>query len=122
CGAGDPGAAPAACGSGAEPLFVLLLGAPGSGKGTQGKILAERLGLRKITTGDILRAAVREGTPLGRQAKKYMDDGKLVPASVIPRPSWPTTSSVVSCIACPAAGRSMRSRRRSSASSGDDHP
>jgi len=64
-------------------LFVLLLGAPGSGKGTQGKILAERLGLRKITTGDILRAAVREGTPLGRQAKKYMDDGKLVPDSVI---------------------------------------
>src|SRR2546427_1666481 len=65
------------------PLFVLLLGAPGSGKGTQGKILAERLGLRKITTGDILRAAVRDGTPLGRQAKKYMDDGKLVPDSVI---------------------------------------
>jgi len=64
-------------------LFVLLLGAPGSGKGTQGKILAERLGLPKITTGDILRAAVKDGTPLGREAKKYMDDGKLVPDSVI---------------------------------------
>ena len=64
-------------------MFVLLLGAPGSGKGTQGKILAERLRLPKITTGDILRAAVREKTPLGAQAKKYMDDGKLVPDAVI---------------------------------------
>jgi len=64
-------------------LFVLLLGAPGSGKGTQGKIVAERLGLPKITTGDILRAAVRAETPLGLQAKKYMDDGKLVPDAVI---------------------------------------
>src|SRR3989475_4447166 len=65
------------------PLFARLRGAPGSGKGTQGKILAERLGLPKITTGDILRAAVKDDTPLGREAKKYMDDGKLVPDSVI---------------------------------------
>ncbi len=64
-------------------MFILLLGAPGSGKGTQGKILAERLGLPKITTGDLLRAAVKEGTPLGREAKKYMDEGKLVPDTVI---------------------------------------
>jgi adenylate kinase len=64
-------------------VFILLLGAPGSGKGTQGKILAERLGLPKITTGDILRAAVKAETPLGREAKKFMDDGKLVPDSVI---------------------------------------
>jgi len=64
-------------------VFILLLGAPGSGKGTQGKILAERLGLPKITTGDILRAAVATGTPLGREAKKFMDDGKLVPDTVI---------------------------------------
>ena len=64
-------------------MFILLLGAPGSGKGTQGKILAERLGLPKITTGDILRAAVTTGTPLGREAKKFMDDGKLVPDTVI---------------------------------------
>ena len=64
-------------------MFVLLLGAPGSGKGTQGAILAQRLGLPKITTGDILRAAVKDDTPLGREAKKYMDDGKLVPDSVI---------------------------------------
>jgi adenylate kinase len=64
-------------------VFVLILGAPGSGKGTQGKILADRLRLVKITTGDILRAAVKAGTPLGLDAKKYMDAGKLVPDSVI---------------------------------------
>src|SRR5437660_11445435 len=83
CGAGGPEAGPVACGSGADPLFVLLLGAPGSGKGTQGKIVAERLGLPKITTGDILREAVKAGTPLGVQAKKYMDDDKLVPDAVM---------------------------------------
>jgi adenylate kinase len=64
-------------------VFVLLLGAPGSGKGTQGKILAERLGLPKITTGDILRAAVAARTPLGLEAKRYMDQGKLVPDAVV---------------------------------------
>ena len=64
-------------------MFIVLLGAPGSGKGTQGKILAERLGLPKITTGDLLRAAVKDGTPLGKEAKKYMDDGKLVPDAVV---------------------------------------
>jgi len=64
-------------------VFVLILGAPGSGKGTQGKILAERLALPKITTGDLLRAAMKEGTPLGLEAKKFYDDGKLVPDSII---------------------------------------
>jgi len=64
-------------------VFILLLGAPGAGKGTQGRLLAERLGLPKITTGDILRAAVQAGTPLGREAKRYMDEGKLVPDAVI---------------------------------------
>jgi adenylate kinase len=64
-------------------VFILLLGAPGAGKGTQGTILAQRLGLPKITTGDLLRAAVKAGTPLGRDAKQYMDKGQLVPDSVI---------------------------------------
>jgi adenylate kinase len=64
-------------------VFILILGAPGSGKGTQGKILAERLGLPKITTGDILRAAMKDGTPLGKQVKQYYDKGQLVPDSVI---------------------------------------
>jgi len=64
-------------------VFILILGAPGSGKGTQGKILAERLGLPKITTGDLIRAAMKDGTPLGVEAKKFYDEGKLVPDSVI---------------------------------------
>ena len=64
-------------------MFILILGAPGSGKGTQGKILAERLGLPKITTGDLIRQAMKDGTQLGLEAKKYYDDGKLVPDSII---------------------------------------
>ncbi len=64
-------------------MFILILGAPGSGKGTQGKILAERLGLPKITTGDILRTAMKNGTAVGKQAKEYYDKGQLVPDSVI---------------------------------------
>jgi len=64
-------------------VFILILGAPGSGKGTQGRILAERLGLPKITTGDLIRAAMKEGTPLGIEATKYYDQGVLVPDSVV---------------------------------------
>ena len=64
-------------------MFILILGAPGSGKGTQGKLLADRLGLPKITTGDLVRAAMQDGTPLGVEAKKFYDEGKLVPDSVI---------------------------------------
>jgi adenylate kinase len=64
-------------------VFILLLGAPGSGKGTQGKLLSERLGLPKITTGDLIRAAIKDKTPLGVEAKKFYDAGKLVPDSVI---------------------------------------
>ena len=61
---------------------VVLLGAPGAGKGTQAQILAERLGLAHVATGDLFRAAVRDGTPLGINAKGYMDRGELVPDSV----------------------------------------
>jgi adenylate kinase len=64
-------------------MNLILLGAPGAGKGTQGSLLAERLGVPKIATGDILRQAVREGTALGREAKRYMDAGELVPDQVI---------------------------------------
>jgi adenylate kinase len=64
-------------------MHLILLGAPGAGKGTQGAKLAERLGIPKIATGDILRDAVREGTELGREAKKFMDAGELVPDEVI---------------------------------------
>ena len=64
-------------------MFILILGAPGSGKGTQGKILGERLGLLKITTGDLIRQAMQDGTPLGLEFKTYYDEGKLVPDSII---------------------------------------
>jgi adenylate kinase len=64
-------------------MNVILLGAPGSGKGTQAKRLVTTYGIPQISTGDILRLAVREGTDLGKEAKKYMDAGELVPDSVI---------------------------------------
>jgi adenylate kinase len=58
---------------------LVLLGAPGAGKGTQAPILAERLGLLHLATGDMFRAAVRAGSPLGAEARAYMDRGELVP-------------------------------------------
>jgi adenylate kinase len=64
-------------------LNLILLGPPGSGKGTQGERLQEDLDLPYYATGDILRAAVREGTEVGAQAKEYMDRGDLVPDDVI---------------------------------------
>ena len=64
-------------------MDLILLGAPGAGKGTQGALLSEKLGVPKIATGDMLRDAVRAGTELGRQAKAYMDSGELVPDEVI---------------------------------------
>ena len=64
-------------------MIVVLLGPPGAGKGTQGDLIAERLGIPKIATGDVLRGAVREGTPLGLAAKAAMDKGDLVPVDVI---------------------------------------
>ena len=64
-------------------MLIVLLGPPGAGKGTQGELLAARLAIPKIATGDLFRAAVRDGTPLGIQAKQYMDRGDLVPDEVI---------------------------------------
>ncbi len=64
-------------------LNLILLGPPGSGKGTQGEGLQEDFRLPYYATGDILRAAVRDGTELGRKAKEYMDAGDLVPDEVI---------------------------------------
>src|SRR5207249_1339116 len=61
----------------------VLLGPPGSGKGTQGALLARRLNAPKVSTGDLLRSAVRDGTPLGKRAKSYMDQGLLVPDEII---------------------------------------
>lgn len=64
-------------------MNVIFLGPPGAGKGTQGALLSQRVGIPRIVTGDLLRAAVTEGTPLGAKAKFYMDDGLLVPDEVI---------------------------------------
>lgn len=64
-------------------LNLILLGPPGSGKGTQGEALQEDLRLPYYATGDILRAAIREGTEIGNEAKEYMDRGELVPDEVI---------------------------------------
>ncbi len=64
-------------------MRLILLGPPGAGKGTQAKRLIERYGIPQISTGDILRAAVRDGTDLGKKAKEYMDAGELVPDEVV---------------------------------------
>jgi adenylate kinase len=62
---------------------LILLGAPASGKGTQAAVLTEKFGVPKISTGDMLRAALKEGTPLGKEAAAFMSAGKLVPDSVV---------------------------------------
>jgi adenylate kinase len=64
-------------------MNVILLGPPGSGKGTQGELLAATLDVPRVSTGDLLREAVEQGTPLGQQARSYMDQGLLVPDDVI---------------------------------------
>ena len=64
-------------------MKLILLGAPGAGKGTQAEILCRKLGIPSISTGNILRAAIKDGTPTGVQAKKYIDAGQLVPDEVI---------------------------------------
>lgn len=63
-------------------IIVVLLGAPGAGKGTQAALLRDRLGIPHIATGDLFRAAIRAATPVGREAKRYIDAGQLVPDAV----------------------------------------
>ncbi len=60
-------------------MKIVMLGAPGAGKGTQAKRIAEKHGIPHVSTGDIFRANIKNGTDLGKEAKKYMDEGKLVP-------------------------------------------
>ena len=60
-------------------MYLILLGPPGTGKGTQAKIIADQLGLANVATGDMFRQAVQQQTTLGREAKSYMERGDLVP-------------------------------------------
>ena len=60
-------------------MKIIMLGAPGAGKGTQAKMIAEKYGIPHVSTGDIFRANIKNGTDLGKEAKKYMDQGLLVP-------------------------------------------
>ena len=64
-------------------MKLILLGAPGAGKGTQAEVLCRKLGIPSISTGNILRAAIKDGTPTGLKAKSYIDAGALVPDEVI---------------------------------------
>lgn len=65
------------------PVYIVFLGPPGAGKGTQASLLAQRMGLPHVATGDILRDAVSRGTELGLRAKGYMDRGELVPNELV---------------------------------------
>ncbi|HIY52151.1 MAG TPA: adenylate kinase [Candidatus Olsenella avicola] len=64
-------------------MNIVLLGAPGAGKGTQAQKLVAEFGFAHISTGDLLRAAIKEGSRLGKKAKGYMDEGKLVPDDLV---------------------------------------
>ena len=64
-------------------MRIILLGEPGAGKGTYSNELVKKYGIPQISTGDMLRAAVKAGTPLGRQAQEFMKKGELVPDTVV---------------------------------------
>ena len=64
-------------------MKLILLGAPGAGKGTQAEILSKQLGIPTISTGNILRAHIKAGTPIGLEAQKYMTGGNLVPDELV---------------------------------------
>ena len=64
-------------------MNIILLGAPGAGKGTQAEVICDRLNIPTISTGNIIREALRTGTEMGLKAKSYMDAGQLVPDEVV---------------------------------------
>jgi adenylate kinase len=71
------------CTLGGEEMRIVLLGPPGAGKGTQGERLVKKYNIPHISTGDIFRAAIKEGTEMGQKAKEYMDRGALVPDEIV---------------------------------------
>jgi adenylate kinase len=64
-------------------MRIILLGMPGAGKGTQSRFLTDKYGIPQVSTGDMLRTAIKQGSPLGVEAKKYMDRGALVPDEIV---------------------------------------
>ena len=103
-------------------MNIVLLGAPGAGKGTQAAKLVEECGLCHISTGDILRAAVKDQTPLGVKAKGFMDAGELVPDDLIidlmkERIQQPDTAKGVILDGFPAPPRRLSRSTRCSPSS-----
>lgn len=64
-------------------MNLLIMGPPGAGKGTQAEVLVKELSITHISTGDMFRAAIKDGTPMGKKAKEYMDKGELVPDEVV---------------------------------------
>lgn len=64
-------------------MKLLIMGPPGAGKGTQAEVLAKELNIANISTGDMFRAAIKDGTEMGKKAKEYMDKGELVPDAVV---------------------------------------
>ena len=98
-------------------MKMILLGAPGAGKGTQAERLCKVLNIPTISTGNILRAAVKNGTPTGKQAEAYMKAGKLVPDEVIIgiiHDGWTRTTArtAISWTACPAPSPRLSPWRR----------
>lgn len=66
-----------------KPINIIMLGAPGAGKGTQAEVISAKLGIPAVSTGDIIRAALKSGSELGQEMKKYMDEGQLVPDQIV---------------------------------------
>ena len=73
-------------------MKIIMLGAPGAGKGTQAKQIADKYGVPHISTGDIFRANIKNGTELGKKAKEYMDQGLLVPDELTVISLWTESS------------------------------